>query len=150
MFSLLWKWDLWKEIISASAWGIWHDNNQLATVTKLAWGQNLLIFAANDRACGPLMMMLSWWVNWPRTALLKTSHDIMHHIFLIAKISWVSMDYLLLIPEGFLIHLSMSINMDDKESQLLVIGRFLLDLSEILGGRKQQEKKSTLWFLFIF
>ena len=60
------------------------------------------------------------------------------------------MDYLLLIPEGFLIHLSMSINMDDKESQLLVIGRFLLDLSEILGGRKQQEKKSTLWFLFIF
>lgn len=74
----------------------------------------------------------------------------MHHIFLIAKISWVSMDYLLLIPEGFLIHLSMSINMDDKESQLLVIGRFLLDLSEILGGRKQQEKKSTLWFLFIF
>lgn len=60
------------------------------------------------------------------------------------------MDYLLFIPEGFLIHLSMSINMDDKESQLLVIGRFLLDLSEILGGRKQQEKKSTLWFLFIF
>ena len=54
------------------------------------------------------------------------------------------MHYLLLIPEGFLIHLSTSINMDDKESQLLVIGRFLLELSEFLGGGKQQEKKSTL------
>ena len=60
------------------------------------------------------------------------------------------MHYLLLIPEGFLIHLSTFINMGDKESQLLVIGRFLLELSEILGGGKQQEKKSTLWFLFIF
>ena len=60
------------------------------------------------------------------------------------------MHYLLLIPEGFLTYLSTSNNMDDKESQLLVIGRFLLDLSEIWGGGKQQEKKSTLRFLFIF